>query len=113
MAREEQRTHQRAEIKTGPTDEDRNTIPRFYLYDLFGRVARPVSSGVVNVRIRIIDEVMRNSALLLDRRLRRRDLDAAIDLNGIEINYFSAEAKCELYTERRFTRRRRSGDGEY
>ena len=100
----EERLAQRAQVKARAADEKSICAARFNLFNLPRRIARPLACGVVPLRRRKINQVMRDAAPLIHRHFRRRNPDALIDLHGIAIDNLAAEAQRKLNPERALAR---------
>ena len=80
----EQSLEQRAQIEPGPADDDRRASGRARLVDpLVGRTSPTPPPNSALGRIDDVDPDVRNARALVARRLRRADVEAAIDLPRI------------------------------
>src|SRR5687767_9158150 len=88
-------------------------MPAPFDLSYFGlRVACPIRGSIIDTRVYIIDEVMRNSLPFFFRRLGGSYPDLFIDLDRIEIHNLAADSLGKLDTERRLAGRGRARDCE-
>lgn len=108
----EQPLQEGSKVESRSTDEDRQLPALAHLHEGLLRHA-PVIPGRKHVaRLNDVEEVVRNAAALFGREFPRSKGEAAIDLDGVEVQDLASQALGELETQRRLPHRRRANYGD-
>ena len=83
LFREVDAIEKRLNIEAGTADEDRDMAAPVDAVDRFRRHLLEGLHVIIGVDVDDVDEVVRNTLHLLLRHLRRADVEAAVDLDGI------------------------------
>src|SRR5258707_8300093 len=83
---------QRAEVETRAANQQSRTATTLDLFDLFNCGSGPVRGRKIHPRRNEIDQVMRYAPTLFQGHLRRRYLNALIDLYGIPVDDLTVDA---------------------
>src|ERR1044072_5290075 len=105
------RLPQSAKIEAGSADKYRDATTRFNLFDRSYCRARPVGRSERHGGRNKIDQMVRNSATLLNGNLGGSNFDLLIDLDGIAVDDFSAQPQRDLDPQRAFSRGGRTDNG--
>jgi hypothetical protein len=104
---------QGAQVKACTSDEKSQMPACFNLSNPAFSLARPLAGSVIDLGRHEIDEVMWYASSPAQRNLRRRNLNLAINLNGITIDNLATEMQSQRNSELAFPGGRRAGDGQY
>jgi hypothetical protein len=99
---DKERSPQRAEVKSGPADEQWNTATAFDLFNLARGFTRPLDRGVVERRRNKIDQVVRYAFPFFEWNFRCSYLNFLVNLNGVAIDNLAVELERHLDPERAF-----------
>ena len=100
----EKRLPQCSQIKSRPANQYRHGSTRFDLNDLRRCIVGPISDVVIDIRIDIPDQMVRDPTHLFVGRLRRRDLDLAVYLHRIKIDHLATDPQRKRDPESRLAR---------
>ena len=108
----EEASRERAVVQARPPDENRQSASRRDVANRGGRLTRVPRSGVLLHRVGNVDEMMKDSAALIERDLVGTDVESTIDRRRIAADDFATEPLRQRDAERALTDRSWPQDGD-